>query len=73
MGQLDHKVAIVTGADSGIGRALALQFASEGASVVVHPEEIAWLALFLVSDTASYITGSTSFIDGGLTVNTGGL
>ncbi len=36
MGQLDQKVAIVTGADSGIGRAIALQFAWEGAIVVVN-------------------------------------
>jgi glucose 1-dehydrogenase len=36
MGQLDQKVAIVTGADSGIGRAIALQFAGEGATVVVN-------------------------------------
>src|SRR5579884_2028551 len=36
MGQLDSKVAIVTGADSGIGRAIALRFAQEGASVVVN-------------------------------------
>jgi glucose 1-dehydrogenase len=36
MGQLEQKVAIVTGADSGIGRAIALRFAQEGATVVVN-------------------------------------
>jgi glucose 1-dehydrogenase len=36
MGQFDGKVAIVTGSDSGIGRAIAIQFASQGATVVVN-------------------------------------
>ncbi len=35
MGQLDSKVAIVTGSDSGIGRGIAIQMAQEGATVVV--------------------------------------
>ncbi len=36
MGQLDQMVAIVTGSDSGIGRGIALQLSSEGATVVVN-------------------------------------
>ncbi|GLV55204.1 glucose-1-dehydrogenase [Dictyobacter sp. S3.2.2.5] len=38
-----------------------------------QPEEIGKLALYLASDAAAYVTGSTFFIDGGLMRNTGGL
>ena len=37
------------------------------------PEEIAGLAVYLASDEASYITGSTYFIDGGMLRQAGGL
>jgi 3-oxoacyl-[acyl-carrier protein] reductase len=36
MGQLDGKIALITGAGSGIGRAIALVFAREGAMIAVN-------------------------------------
>ena len=39
MAKLEHAIAIITGASSGIGRATALLFAQEGAAVVVVHHE----------------------------------
>ncbi|GCE17134.1 hypothetical protein [Dictyobacter kobayashii] len=36
MGQIDQKIAIVTGSDSGIGSAIAIQFANEGATFFIE-------------------------------------
>ena len=33
------------------------------------PEEIAWPILWLASDEASFITGATLMVDGGLSIN----
>ncbi len=38
-----------------------------------QPDEVGKLAVYLASDAAAYVTGSTYVIDGGLMINTGGL
>ena len=52
MGRLDNKVAIVTGAASGIGRASAVLFAREGARLVIVDQNAEGLA-----ETAKMIAG----------------
>jgi 3-oxoacyl-[acyl-carrier protein] reductase len=44
MGQLDNKVALVTGAARGIGQAIAVKLASEGAEIVLCDLQKDWLA-----------------------------
>jgi NAD(P)-dependent dehydrogenase (short-subunit alcohol dehydrogenase family) len=80
--KLEGRVAIVTGAARGIGRASAMQFAKEGAKVTVadirerqtrvplgrflSPEDVARAALYLVSDDSDGITGIAHLVDGGM-------
>ena len=54
MGQLDGKVAIVTGGGSGIGKGIALAFAQEGCSVVLAARNAQRL-----EETAQEIGGET--------------
>ncbi len=37
------------------------------------PEEVAEMAVYLASDASAYVTGSTFFIDGGLSRHTSSL
>ena len=60
-GRLDGKVALITGADSGIGRAVAALFAREGADIAI---------LYLCEhDDASYMAGQVLHPNGGTIVN----
>jgi NAD(P)-dependent dehydrogenase (short-subunit alcohol dehydrogenase family) len=62
MGQLDNKVAIITGAGSGIGRASAILFAAQGAKLVLGDKtEAVYETAKMVGDAATAIQ-----IDAGL-------
>jgi len=49
MGSLSHKIALITGAASGIGLRTAERFAEEGASVVLADRDEDWLAAALAA------------------------
>ena len=76
MPTLQNKVAIVTGSGSGIGQAIAIRLASQGATVVVdyrdHPEqaadtqtkcEAAGGKAILVQSDASVIADTKNLVD----------
>lgn len=59
MGKLDGRIAIVTGSDSGVGKATAEEFAKKGADIVVT----------FFHDRAG--AGQAFVFDGGLEMNMG--
>ena len=78
--------ALATGASSGVSEAIATPINAawlpaaakrrrELQWIPLHrigrPEEVAGAVLYLASDEASYVTGTTLFIDGGRTLSPG--
>ena len=66
MGKLDNKVAVITGAAGGIGRAAAKLFAKEGAKLMlVDLDEANLLSMVeeIGSDQASYVTADVSNVN----------
>ncbi|MET0379151.1 MAG: SDR family NAD(P)-dependent oxidoreductase [Spongiibacteraceae bacterium] len=58
MGKLDGKVAIVTGASTGIGRAITKRFIAEGASVIALARDEKKLAALAAENPGKIITQS---------------
>jgi NAD(P)-dependent dehydrogenase (short-subunit alcohol dehydrogenase family) len=65
-GRLANKVAIVTGASAGIGRAIALEYAREGAKVVCS--DLQPLAKVSIGDEAKVATHDAITKEGGIGV-----
>ena len=64
--RLSGKVCVVTGTGGSIGRATALTFAREGASVVGSDVSVDAAQATLDADESSYVTSADIFVDSGM-------
>lgn len=65
-GSLKGKKALVTGASRGIGRAIALKLAKEGAEVCIHHQQVNTAEAQVVADEITRSGGVTSMVSGDL-------
>jgi 3-oxoacyl-[acyl-carrier protein] reductase len=59
--RFDHKIAVITGASKGIGKAVATRLASEGATIVINYAHNSLAADALVSELAEQGLNATAF------------
>lgn len=66
--RLEDKVAVITGSSNGIGRAIALRYAAEGAYVVCADIDPAARGLLILACPLSYLLSAPAWVRGSLLI-----